>query len=74
MGTVWIVLIALLIFTIVTFLYWKLTRNYAEKAYGKKMWNQWGTRTFYWQGALLIGGGVTVLIVFLLKSAHVLTF
>jgi hypothetical protein len=51
-----------------------LTNGYAEKEYGKKMFKQWGTRTFYWTGALFVSGGVTVLIIFLLKWLNVLTF
>ena len=74
MGKTWILLIAISIFLIVTFLYWILTSGYAEKAYGKKMWKQWGTRTFYWHGALFISGGITVMIIFILKWANVLTF
>ena len=66
--------ITILIFLIITFIYWKLTRGYAKKEYGKKMWIQWGTRTFYWTGALMISGGLTVLIIFLLNSANILTF
>lgn len=74
MGITWLVLIAISLFLIITFLYYLLTSCYVEKEYGKKMWKQWGTRTFYWQGALLVSGGVTVLIIFLLKWLNVLTF
>ena len=70
----WIILIAISLFLLITFLYWKLTNGYAEKEYGKKMFKQWGTRTFYWTGALFVSGGVTVLIIFLLKWLNVLTF
>ena len=69
-----IILIAISLFIAITFLYWILTRAYAEKEYGKNMWKQWGTRTFYWQGALYFSGGLTVAIIFVLKSASVLTF
>ncbi len=74
MGKIWIILIAISLFIIITFLYWKVTRGYAEKEYGKKMFKQWGTRTFYWQGALFFSGGITVLIIFLLKWSNVMTF
>ena len=72
MEKIWIIGISL--FLLITFLYWKLTRNYAKKEYGKKMWTQWGTRTFYWHGAIMISGGVTLIIIFVLKSANVLIF
>lgn len=72
MGKIWILLIALSIFLVITLLYWTLTREYAKKEYGKKMWKQWTTRTFYWTGALWFSGGSTVLAIFLLKWANVL--
>ena len=56
MGKIWVIGIVILIFLIVTFLYWIMTSGYAEKEYGKKMWKQWGTRTFYWHGALFVSG------------------
>ena len=74
MGKTWLILIATSLFLIITFLYWKLTNGYAEKEYGKKMFKQWGTRTFYWTGALFVSGGVTVLVIYLLKCGNVLTF
>ncbi|WP_405291894.1 hypothetical protein [Algibacter sp. Ld11] len=69
-----IILIAICLFVVITFLYWRLTRTYAEKEYGKNMWKQWGTQTFYWQGALYFSGGLTVALIFELKSASILIF
>ena len=69
-----IILLAISLFVAITFLYWRLTRAYAEKEYGKNIWKQWGTRTFYWQGALYFSGGLTVALIFVLKSASVLIF
>jgi len=74
MEKIWIILIAISLFLIITFLYWKLTNSYAEKEYGKKMFKQWGTKTFYWTGALFISGGITVFVIYLLKWGNVLTF
>lgn len=37
------------------------------------MLKEWGTKAFYWQGAILISGGLTFLIIFLLKSGNILT-
>jgi len=69
-----IVLIAIAIFISITGLYWLLTRGYAEKANGKKMWLQWGTRTYYWQGVLYFSGAMTVIIISLLKWFNVFSF
>ncbi|ULC58599.1 hypothetical protein MBM09_11785 [Flaviramulus sp. BrNp1-15] len=74
MGKASIILIAIVLFVIITFLYWKITRGFGEKEYGKKMWENWGTRTFYWTGALFISGGITVLLIYLLKWGNVLAF
>lgn len=73
MEKIWI--IAILLFLIITFLYWKITNGYFKnKVYGSKMFKQWGTRTFYWQGAIFISGALTILTMFLLKWGNVLTF
>ena len=74
MGKASIILIAIVLFVIITFLYWKITRGFGEKEYGKKMWKNWGTRTFYWTGALFVSGGITVLLIYLLKWGNVLAF
>lgn len=74
MKSSWIILIAISIFLIITYLYWKVTKDYAQKEYGKKMFKQWSTRTYYWSGALLISGAITVALIYLLKLINVLTF
>ncbi len=74
MGKIEILLLALGLFTAITFLYWKLTRAYGKKEYGSKAWQQWTTRTFYWQGALFFSGAFTVATIYLLKWGEVLSF
>ena len=74
MDNTWLIVIAILIFAINTFLYWKLTRGYVIKETGIKMWNNWTTRTFYWTGALWFSGGATVLVLLLLKWGNILSF
>lgn len=66
MDNIGMVILAVSVFAMATFLYWKLTNSYAEKEYGKKLFKQWGTRTFYWSGALFFSGGITVCIIYLL--------
>ncbi len=70
----WIILISILIFLTFIFLFWKLTRGYAKKEYGTKMWKHWPTRLSYWQGAILYSVGFTVITVFLLKWVNILSF
>ncbi|MBO2545752.1 hypothetical protein J0871_15120 [Salegentibacter sp. BDJ18] len=72
MVKIWVIAISL--FLIITFLFWNFTKGHFKNEYGKKMWKKWGTRTFYWQGALFVGFGGTFLILFLLKWANVLAF
>lgn len=48
-----------------------ITSGHFKKKYGKKLWNQWGTRLFYWQGAIFTSTGGTILVMFLLKWANV---
>ncbi|WP_093407714.1 hypothetical protein [Salegentibacter flavus] len=72
MEKIWVITISL--FLIITFLFWIMTSGHFRKEYGKKMWKKWGTRTFYWQGAIFVGIGGTFLIMYLLKWANVLTF
>jgi hypothetical protein len=73
MENIWI--IAIVLFLIITFLYWKISRDYFKnEVVSKGMWKQWGTRLFYWQGVIFVGIGVTFLIIFLLKSINVLKF
>jgi len=67
-------IIAGVIFLAIIFLYWKLTNEYGKKTYGKKLWKQWSTRTYYWEGAVMISSGLTVAILFLLRWGNVLTF
>ena len=72
MVKIWIITISL--FLIITLLFWSFTRGHFRKEHGKKMWGKWGTRTFYWQGAIFVGIGSTFLIMYLLKWAHILNF
>ncbi len=74
MEKIWILLIAILIFLVTAFLFWKLIGVDAKKEYGTKKWNHWPTRLSYWQGLVLYSAGFTFLIMFLLKWLNVLTF
>lgn len=66
--------IAIIIFLVITFLFWRSTKEHFQKEYGKKVWKQWGSRLFYWQGVIFVSTGGTLLIMFLLKWGNVLNF
>ena len=72
MENIWI--IAIILFIIITFLFWRLTKGYLKKEYGEKNWKNWGSRLFYWQGAIFTSTGLTFLIMYLLKWANILSF
>jgi len=72
MENIW--LMAVLLFLILTFLFWKLTREHFKKEYGPKKWEKWGTRIFYWQGVIFVGTGGTFLILYILNWTNILTF
>jgi len=72
MEKIWVIAISLFLINI--FLFWRITIGHFKKEYGKKMRKLWGARTFYWQEAIYVSTGVTILIMFLLKWANVLTF
>lgn len=69
-----IAIIGVLIFLIGVFLFWKLSRGYAKKVYGEKMWNHWPTKLAYWQAAILYSVGFTAITMYLLKWGQVLTY
>lgn len=74
MNKVWLIAIAITLFIIVISLFWRITASFRKKEYSQKMWKLWGVRTFYWEGAIYISTGITILIMFILKWTNVLTF
>ncbi len=74
MEKIWAIAIAISLFLIITFLVRKFFNGFYKKEYSKKMRKTWGARTYYWHFILMISGVVTILIIFLLTWANVLTF
>lgn len=74
METTWILLIALLIFIIFTFLLLRLGSVYFKKEHGTKMWTHWTARLYNWQAVIFYSLILTTLTMFLLKWGNVLTF
>jgi len=60
------IMIAILVFLIITFLYWKFTSGFTKKTYGEKMWKQWGNQMYYWTSAIMVSGGITVAVIYFL--------
>jgi len=70
----WILLIAVLIFIIFTFLLLRLGSGYVKKEYGTKMWNSWPSRLYNWQAVIFYSVVLTIITMFLLKWVNVLTW
>lgn len=74
MENIWIIAIAVAIFLIINLLFYKTLNVYYKNQFGKKRWKLGGTRVFFWQGSIFVSAAGTILIVYLLKMANILTF
>ena len=70
----WVIGIAIMVFLIVIFFYWKITIGPFKKEFGEKRRKLWGQRTFYWQEAIIVSSGITFIIMLLLKWGNIMTF
>lgn len=66
--------IVFLTFLVILFIYWKTTIGHFKREYGEKRRKLWGQRTFYWEGAIIISSLLTILIIYILEWADILTF
>lgn len=71
MEKIWVLVIAISIFLVISLIYWKFTRSTIKTKYGK-IYKIWGARTFYWQDALYIITGITFLILVILKLTNII--
>lgn len=72
MKTIWI--IAFLVFILSTLLIWMTTKSYFKKEYGTKMWKNWTAQTYYWQSAIYLSTGLTILILLFLQWIDIVKF
>tara|TARA_B110000093_G_C12894679_1_gene377673 strand:+ start:85 stop:306 length:222 start_codon:yes stop_codon:yes gene_type:complete len=73
MENIWIIAVGL--FLIILFFYWRISKNYFKnEVFSKGTWKTGVTKLSYWQGAILVSSGVTILIIFILKWANILAF
>lgn len=68
------IIIAISVFLISLFVYWRVMRYYSKKEFGRKMHKQWNSRLYFWQGAIFTSTGITFLVMFVLKWANVVKF
>ena len=67
----WIITISL--FAVIAALITRVSYNYYKSKNSEKNWKTWMFRT-PWEGLIVLGCGMTVLAIFLLKWTKVLTF
>lgn len=73
MEIIWIIAIGLFVITL--FFYWRISKNFFKnEVFSTGTWKTGETKLSYWQGAVLVSSGATILIIFVLKWANILTF
>jgi hypothetical protein len=70
----WIITIAVAIFLMINFLFYKTLNVYYKTEFGKKIWKLGGARLYFWQGSILVSTVGTALIMYLLKWTNVIAF
>ena len=73
MVNIWIIAIGL--FLIILFFYWRISKNYFKnEVFSKGTWKTGVTQFSYWHGAILVSSGATTPIIYILKWTNILTF
>ena len=62
-----IFLTVILISLINMYIVYEYSYNYYRKNTKEKMWKLWGMKTMYWEGVVIVSGGLTVIVSILLK-------
>jgi len=57
-----------LIFLISTFLIYRLSYKHFRKNTSNKMWKQWGMKTPYWEGVVIVSFGITMILYSIIKT------
>ncbi len=58
-------IIAVSVFLVSFFIYWKVMHYYSKKELGEKMYKQWNSRLYFWQGGIFTSTGATFLVMFI---------
>ena len=74
MGTIWLIAIAIVIFLVLNFLFYRILDGYVTESYGKKWLTVWGNKLYFWQSLIFVSTFGTFLIMYFLKWSNVLTF
>ena len=74
MEKTWVLPIAIAVFFLLNFLYYKSLKGYIRKEFGVKWLKIWGNKFYFWQSSIFVSAAGTVLILYLLKWSNILTF
>jgi hypothetical protein len=74
MENIWLIVLAIVIFSVLSVLFYVSMRGYVSEAYGKMWLTLWGNKLYFWQSLIFISTAGTVLILYLLKWGNVLRF
>ncbi len=66
--------IAVSLFALFNFIFWKVTNGPIRKEYGERLFKRWDSKLYYWQGAIYVSSGLTVLILWLLNKGDLINF
>lgn len=66
--------LACLFFTVISAAFYFATHPHFKNIYGKKEWNTWTRRVFYWQGTLAVGSLGTFAVLYFSRTAAVVSF
>ncbi|MGB5316851.1 MAG: hypothetical protein WBN56_12690 [Robiginitalea sp.] len=74
MENIWVIVIAILIFSVLSMLFYISMKGYVSEAFGKKWLTLWGNKVYFWQSLIFVSTAGTVVILYLLKWGNILAF
>lgn len=64
----------IVVFSLFSFLFYKIMKGYVKSAFGKKWLNSWTNKFYFWQSLVFMSTAGTGIVLYLLKVGNVLTF
>lgn len=69
-----VIIIAILIFLIFSFIFYKLINNYVKHVFGEKWLNFWSNRLYFWQSLIFMSITFTAITLYFLKWTNILIY
>lgn len=70
----WIIMIAVVIFSVLNFLFYNRLNVHYKEEFGNMMWKLGGVKVYFWQASILASTAGTATILFILKWFNILSF